>query len=99
MCEDPRRLLGWRVPAGCRRGVASAQVAACRLPAGDWPRLREFFSSRYTVGPLADLPADQAFAVSPRAAMVGLPPRLQVWRRPDAVELLALAGDVTAPTD
>jgi hypothetical protein len=99
LCEARRALLGWRVPVGCRAVVERAQVASCRMVGVDLGRVREFFESRYRVVPLLDLADEQGFAVVPKRESDALSARLHVIRRIESVELVALAGELTAPTD
>ncbi len=47
LCESRTLLMGWRVPVGCRTSVNGRYVAACYLPDAAWPKVVEFFQSRY----------------------------------------------------
>ena len=96
LCEARDRLLGWRVPVGCRPLIQRPRVASCRLSQVDIARVQEFFQSRYGVQPT---PPGKFVALPRTPASVGLPPRLQARAVLQDVELLAMAGDVTAPAD
>lgn len=105
LCEDPQLLLSWRVPVGCERRKSTATLQSCWLPATEWPRVLEFFRSRYgeieldakgavihgKLPPLlAQRRADAPATAQPPARK---PPLLLLQPRAQGAELVAIAGD------
>lgn len=96
LCESPDTMLGWRVPVGCAPEASGRRVQVCWLAATDFGRVLEFFQTRYRVEILPE-----GAAVHPRLAPAAAgsdAPLLHVLRRPQGVELVAMAGDGTGVT-
>ncbi len=95
LCEAATPLLGWRVPVGCEPEVTRQRVQACWLPHVAFDRIDEFFRSRYHVVASPEGLTVHSLRVFPPGVD---PPLLQVSRRPEGVELVALAGGGTDAT-
>jgi hypothetical protein len=95
LCEARTALLGWRIPVGCEVEVARPRVQACWLPHASFDRICEFFRSRYRVIARTDGLEVQSLRTFPPGVEA---PLLQVTKRPEGVELVALAGGGTDAT-
>ncbi len=99
LCEAPALLDGWRVPQPCVAVWLGPRVATCWLPGQDWPRLVEFFQSRYPhavlSGPLLRIAGQAPLPAGVTPPLPGpTPPLLLGHQRPQGVELVLLAGDL-----
>lgn len=94
MCEAPTTLEGWRLPEPCLPERLGQRVLTCWMPEQDWPRLVEFFASRYPHARLdGQLLRIAGQVPTPRANPALTPPLLIAQQRTRGVELLLLAGD------
>ncbi len=98
LCEATETVDGWRVPQPCRPDHLGQRVATCWMQGLDWPRLTEFFQTRYPhatqngsllrIAGQVPPPADATPTLPTRT-----PPLLLAHARPQGVELVFLAGD------
>jgi hypothetical protein len=96
VCEAPVPVDGWRVPQKCQPSRLGQRVQTCWLENQDWPRLVEFFKTRYPHGvengPLLRISGQWQHPPHP-GAPAPTPPLLLAHQRPLGVELVLLAGD------
>ena len=94
LCEATETLLGWRVPEGCAQRHVRPELASCVLADADWPRLVEFYRSRY---PQIEELDGGLRLIGPSPGPGRSPPMLRALARGAGVELLLLPGDPAAP--
>jgi len=89
LCESKSLLLGWRVPVGCRPSVGGHYLAACFLADAPWPKVVEFFQTRYASTLLVPGGLQVTQALKPLALRVNAVPAPTKGARPPKVpELL-----------
>ena len=98
VCEADATAQGWRLPRPCQLRSLGKRVQTCWMEGEDWPRVVEFFQSRYphavADGPL--LRVSGQFQQPPKFRhdlAEPTPPLLLGHQRPRGVELVLLAGD------
>lgn len=97
LCESPALVDGWRVPRDCEPSQLGQRVRTCWLQDQDWPRLVEFFRSRYPHavenGPLLRICGQQLPPPARPGTPQRTPPLLLAHLRARGVELVLLSGD------
>ncbi len=82
--------MGWRVPKLCEDRQVRSALASCTMADLPWPQVVEFFGTRYR--PVEEL--DRGLRIVGKASAPGrTPPRLQVVRAGERLELIVLPGD------
>ena len=101
LCEDPDRLLGYRVPWICSNRQVSTYLARCSMRHLDWRLVVEFYRSRYADMTLTDGRLEIVGtrgvagpeAVTPASKPGTQAPTLLVQRLANAIEITAVRGD------
>ena len=101
LCEDDKRLFGFRVPWICSHRQASQRIARCSMRHMEWALVVEFFRSRYAnirqrdgVVEITGLRGVSGPEAVTKTNEEGLqPPTLLVQKLPNAIEITAVRGD------